>query len=89
LASYKFNWDDYPSDEVQILHQDLFGRLTDDLLKTHIERARRDLRDFQVTGPSTQKRKQTRLKKDQGVGPKLEKMSPVRILIERLERITL
>lgn len=46
LNHYKFNWKDYDPGEVQVIYQDLFARLTDQLVSSHIERARFDLRTF-------------------------------------------
>jgi hypothetical protein len=86
LTSYNFTWKDIPSDEVQVIFQDLFARLTDSLLQTHIERARRDLRDFRVKVPSSKKRAKPS-DENQGVGSKLESFSRARIFLMEVERI--
>lgn len=46
LSTYNFNWRDYPVEKVQVIFQVLFARLTDDLVKFNIERAKKDLTTF-------------------------------------------
>jgi hypothetical protein len=86
LANYKVSWDDCPEDELQVRFEDLFARLTDNLLDTHIERARRDLRTFRVSVSRPRKRSKP-TEECLSDGTKHNKFNLSRELTEKVERI--
>lgn len=68
LNPYKFHIQDMQTDDVQVVYNDLFARLKDDLVTNHIQRAKKDLRTFARVQGTTASSKKSRKPAEESKG---------------------